>query len=76
MVIGVWCVCVYLITKTYNKWVTSPVIVTFATTETSISQIPFPAVTISPEAKSDTDIFNYTDILIKHIFDEAITDEE
>ncbi|KAF2901091.1 hypothetical protein ILUMI_05094 [Ignelater luminosus] len=72
----VWCICIYLITQTYNKWATSPVIVTFATTETPISKIPFPAVTISPEANANPEVFNYTDVLIRKVFDLNVTDEE
>ncbi|KAF2901092.1 hypothetical protein ILUMI_05095 [Ignelater luminosus] len=72
----VWCICIYLITQTYNKWVTSPVIVTFATTETPISDIPFPTVTISPEANADITVFNYTDVLIKKVLGSDVTDEE
>ncbi|KAK4873970.1 hypothetical protein RN001_013330 [Aquatica leii] len=59
--------CVILIVKTYKKWVTSPVIVTFATTETPISNIPFPSITICPEVKTDPDIFNYTDVYVKRM---------
>ncbi|KAK5641672.1 hypothetical protein RI129_010219 [Pyrocoelia pectoralis] len=51
IVIVVCTFCLMLISRTYRKWETSPVIVTFATQETSISKIPFPAVTICPEAK-------------------------
>lgn len=38
-----------MITLTYKKWEVAPVIVTFATKETPIYEIPFPAVTICPE---------------------------
>ncbi|CAH0564376.1 unnamed protein product [Brassicogethes aeneus] len=57
--------CITLILLTYKKWETSPVIVSFATKETPIFDIPFPTVTICPEVKSRTTIFNYTDILYK-----------
>ncbi|KAK5641668.1 hypothetical protein RI129_010215 [Pyrocoelia pectoralis] len=52
--------CLLLIRQAYIKWESSPVIVTFATKETSISKIPFPAVTLCPEAKFDPEIFNFT----------------
>lgn len=57
-----------LVMKTYRKWVTSPVIVSFATSEYSISEIPFPAVTICPVVKSDVEKFNFTDAYIKKLF--------
>lgn len=57
--------CIYLITLTWNKWITTPVIVSFATQETPIFDIPHPAVTICPEVKTRPNIFNYTDLLFK-----------
>lgn len=68
--------CVALILSAFNKWTTSPVIVTFATTETPIWKIPFPAVTICPEVKSDPSIFNYSDIFLKKFADLHVTPEE
>lgn len=62
--------------KTYNKWITSPVIVTFATTETPIWKIPFPAITICPEVKSDPEIFNYTHVLFKKLARVNLTHDE
>ncbi|KAK9883356.1 hypothetical protein WA026_001531 [Henosepilachna vigintioctopunctata] len=50
--------CIYLI---YDKWSTSPVIVSLATKETPIYQIPYPAVTICPTIKYRRDCFNKED---------------
>ncbi|KAF2903795.1 hypothetical protein ILUMI_02372 [Ignelater luminosus] len=61
---------------TYQKWVHSPVIVTFATTQTPIWKIPFPAVTICSEIKAKKSRFNYTDIYIKKKKGEPITAKE
>lgn len=44
--------CSLMIFKIYEKWQTSPVIVSFAEKSTPVWQIPFPAVTICPETKS------------------------
>ncbi|KAF5291426.1 hypothetical protein FQR65_LT01737 [Abscondita terminalis] len=44
--------CVMLIVSTYEKWVTSPVIVSFAKTSTPVWKIPFPAITVCPETKT------------------------
>ncbi|XP_031352525.1 pickpocket protein 28-like [Photinus pyralis] len=64
-VVFVVCVfCIMLIHKTYQKWQLSPVIVTFASQETPISQIPFPAVTLCPEAKFDPEVFNFTHAML------------
>lgn len=49
----------------YEKYEKSPVIVTFATKETSIYEIPFPAVTICPQIKSDKTKFNFEEVLKK-----------
>ncbi|KAK5641675.1 hypothetical protein RI129_010222 [Pyrocoelia pectoralis] len=76
IVIGVFTICSILIHKTYRKWQTSPVIVTFSTTEKPISDIPFPAVTICPEAKFDTEIFNFTDIVLKRILNQRLSEED
>ncbi|KAL3273930.1 hypothetical protein HHI36_015355 [Cryptolaemus montrouzieri] len=46
--------CIFLI---YEKWATSPVIVSLATKETPIYQIPFPAVTICPTIKYTRECF-------------------
>lgn len=53
---------VYTIIDTYEKWRTSPVIVSFAQSPTPVSQVPFPAVTICPETKSKQRLFNFTNI--------------
>ncbi|XP_022910283.2 pickpocket protein 28-like [Onthophagus taurus] len=57
--------CGYLTLKTYHKWRSTPVIVSFATKQTPIFEIPFPAVTICPEAKLNTSVFNYSGELWK-----------
>ncbi|KAL1502785.1 hypothetical protein ABEB36_007882 [Hypothenemus hampei] len=44
--------CIYLV---YEKWENSPIIISFANEETSIYEIPFPAVTICPVIES----YNY-----------------
>ncbi|XP_053610763.1 pickpocket protein 28-like [Plodia interpunctella] len=53
--------CAGLIVKTYNKWSTSPVIVTFAEKTTPTWQIPYPAITICLESKSRATVFNFTE---------------
>lgn len=66
----------YLIYNTYRKWVTSPIIVTFAKTETPIWNIPFPAVTICPETAIDQAMFNLTDTYLKYQNNLTTTEEE
>ncbi|KAF2887501.1 hypothetical protein ILUMI_18672 [Ignelater luminosus] len=65
-----------LIYNTYVKWVKAPVIVTFATTETPIWKIPFPAVTICPEMKVQKSVFNYSQVFSRIIHQDIITEEE
>lgn len=43
----------------YEKWDTSPVIVSFAEKSTPLWAIPFPAVTVCPETKVDRAYFNF-----------------
>lgn len=75
-VTAIFTICAILIKKTYNKWQTSPVIVTFSTTEKPISDIPFPAVTICPQTRFNTDLFNFTDVALKKMQQLNLTEEE
>lgn len=50
----------YMIYETYEKWQTSPVIVSFDERMTPIWQIPFPAITICPETKVTYENLNFT----------------
>lgn len=68
--------CVIAIREVYQKWKSSPVIVSFATRETPIYKIPFPAVTICPEAKSKQALFNHTDIVKKLMEGKNLTARE
>jgi amiloride-sensitive sodium channel len=54
-----------MIFKIYEKYDNTPVIVTFATRETPLHKIPFPAITICPEIKSNKRILNFTDLVLK-----------
>ncbi|XP_031357399.1 pickpocket protein 28-like isoform X1 [Photinus pyralis] len=68
--------CVINILEAYHKWQTSPVVVSFATTETPVWEIPFPAVTICPEVKTEKDIANYTDLVLKITRGEQLSDKQ
>ncbi|KAL3273921.1 hypothetical protein HHI36_015347 [Cryptolaemus montrouzieri] len=57
--------CSYMVFEVVEKWITTPVLVTLATKETSIHQVPFPAVTICPETKISRSCLNYTETLKK-----------
>ncbi|CAO1362063.1 unnamed protein product [Diamesa serratosioi] len=57
--------CSYQIYKIFAKWNKYPVIVTFDTKSTPIWEIPFPAVTICPQAKSNHTLFNLTHFIEK-----------
>lgn len=54
----------------------SPVIVTFATKESPIYTIPFPAVTICPMAKANKDVFNFTQAIYKKRANLTLSEEE
>lgn len=54
--------CTSLIMHIWQRWERSPVIVSFAEKSTPIWQIPFPAVTICSETKTQSDLFNYTEM--------------
>ncbi|XP_018572877.1 pickpocket protein 28-like [Anoplophora glabripennis] len=67
--------CGYMISRIYNKYEKSPVIVSFATKESPIFSIPFPAVTICPISKSNRTKLNYTMVIKKKISKEILPPE-
>ncbi|KAK5641659.1 hypothetical protein RI129_010206 [Pyrocoelia pectoralis] len=69
--------CIKLILATYDKWITSPVIVSFARSPTPVWQIPFPAVTVCPETKTLQRVYNFTHEYHRfHENPENMTEEE
>lgn len=56
--------CTFNIVEVYQKWKRSPVIVSFATSETPIWDIPFPAITICPRTKAIKTKFNFTKMVL------------
>lgn len=68
--------CIVSIYMVYKKWDRSPVIVSFATRGTPIYTIPFPSVTVCPEAKSVQYFFNFTNIMQKKEHDLPVTSRE
>ncbi|XP_037031900.1 pickpocket protein 28-like [Bradysia coprophila] len=61
--------CAITISQSYMKWDNNPVIVTFSEKMTHLKHLPFPAVTICPETKSQKSIFDYRDTLRKISFE-------
>lgn len=57
--------CSYLIKGTYVKWKENPVIVSFNERYSPVWKIPFPAVTICPEAKAQSDLVNISLLFAK-----------
>uniref|UniRef100_A0A6P7F4A8 Pickpocket protein 28-like isoform X1 n=1 Tax=Diabrotica virgifera virgifera TaxID=50390 RepID=A0A6P7F4A8_DIAVI len=66
----------YLISQIYAKYTESPVIVSFATKESPIYTIPFPAVTICPTTVAQKKLFNFTDFVRKKKAKEKLTSTE
>uniref|UniRef100_A0AAG5DGW4 Pickpocket n=1 Tax=Anopheles atroparvus TaxID=41427 RepID=A0AAG5DGW4_ANOAO len=54
-----------LIDTVYDKWLRSPVVVTFAEQPTPIHDIPFPAVTICPVTKVKSSVLNFTAVYLQ-----------
>ena len=65
--------CTYLIFRTYKKWQSNPVIVSFDENSTPVSTIPFPAVTICPSAMFKRNFFNLTKIKTNEVYTEEQT---
>ncbi|CAH2008358.1 unnamed protein product [Acanthoscelides obtectus] len=57
--------CGFLISRIYNRFITSPVIVSFATKESPLYSIPFPAVTICPMTKVKKSVYNFTRVIYR-----------
>ncbi|XP_053698532.1 pickpocket protein 28-like [Sabethes cyaneus] len=57
--------CGNLIDNIYRKWEENPVIITFDEKHTPVWEIPFPAVTICPEAKVKKTFLNFTESFYK-----------
>lgn len=55
--------CGSLVWERYLRWEKNPVIISFDKRFESISEVPFPAVTICSETKSIKKVFNYTRVL-------------
>ncbi|KAL3273914.1 hypothetical protein HHI36_015341 [Cryptolaemus montrouzieri] len=63
-----WCItvglcifgCIYMSYGNYVNWREKPILVSLATKDMGIWEIPFPATTICPETKILTDCINYT----------------
>lgn len=61
--------CIYLIRSAYRRWDEHPILMSFATTPTSVWEVPFPAITICPEVKAQKELFNFTKTIEKLVFD-------
>ncbi|XP_039756677.1 pickpocket protein 28-like [Pararge aegeria] len=51
--------CGILIWRSYSKWIKSPAIVMLTENDEPIREIPFPAVTVCPERKIMSEVFNF-----------------
>ncbi|KAM7342300.1 pickpocket protein 28-like [Cochliomyia hominivorax] len=60
---------IYFTLETYYKWLNSPVIMGLDETLVPIHKIPFPTITICPEIKMDTSIFDFN-IISQQIWSE------
>ncbi|CAG9863466.1 unnamed protein product [Phyllotreta striolata] len=70
------CIALYSIMQVYQKWIKSPVIVTFSTMETPIYTIPFPSVTICPESKTAQYLYSHQKVVNDFFFNRNVSDED
>jgi hypothetical protein len=68
--------CIYMIYEVLYKYNNSPVVVSFATEDTPLHQIPFPAITICPEFKYSRQKFNFSEVYRKLAENEEVDDAE
>jgi amiloride-sensitive sodium channel len=69
-------VCLAQIIKLCSRLYKSPVVVTFGTEAVNVYEVPFPAVTICPESKTERKRFSYHDNRIKFEKKQPMTDYE
>ncbi|XP_053603999.1 pickpocket protein 28-like [Plodia interpunctella] len=67
--------CLWLIHKVWHKWETSPVIVSFSEKIVPVEKVPFPSLTICPQIKAKTTVYNYTKHFKKYFADGVDPDE-
>jgi amiloride-sensitive sodium channel len=68
--------CIYMIYEVLYKYNNSPVVVSFATEDTPLHEIPFPAITLCPEFKYTRQKFNFSEVYYKIQENETVDDEE
>ncbi|KAJ3617439.1 hypothetical protein MTP99_007158 [Tenebrio molitor] len=68
--------CIYMIYEVLYKYNNSPVVVSFATEDTPLHQIPFPAITICPEFKYTRQKFNFSEVYRKLEENEEVDDAD
>ncbi|XP_039453726.1 pickpocket protein 28-like [Culex pipiens pallens] len=68
--------CGMLIQKVYHKWANNPVIVSYDDTATKVWTIPFPAITVCPEAKFKVDVMNFTEAFYQHFHSSRTLDKK
>ncbi|KAK9883366.1 hypothetical protein WA026_001539 [Henosepilachna vigintioctopunctata] len=69
-----WCItvglcifgCIYMSYGNYTNWKEKPILVSLATKDQGIWEIPFPATTICPETKYSMECLNYTKAMKEH----------
>ncbi|XP_068913456.1 pickpocket protein 28-like [Tenebrio molitor] len=68
--------CIYMIYEVLYKYNNSPVVVSFATEDTPLHEIPFPAITLCPEFKYSRQKFNFSEVYYKIQENETVDDED
>lgn len=60
--------CAFLIKNAYVRWIDHPILISFATKPASVWKVPFPAITICPEVKTQKRLFDFAQTLEKLVF--------
>lgn len=68
--------CIYLMSSTYAKWQSAPILVSFNERATPAWQVPFPAITICPESKTSADVLDIDSLIKSTMNNQRISDEE
>ncbi|KAL1139018.1 hypothetical protein AAG570_009079 [Ranatra chinensis] len=72
--IASFCVNSYMISKIWEKWHETPVIVSFDEKTTPVWEVPFPAITICPEARFDAHALNFSHLYSSQNLTQGLAD--
>ncbi|XP_050090826.1 pickpocket protein 28-like [Anopheles aquasalis] len=69
------CCCISGIIYTHLRWQEKPLIVSFSSSSIKAWQVPFPAITICPQTRIASDVFNVTEVYLRQRHNRSLVTE-